>query len=114
MPGPFRSSVPEASSHSSSRHSRSRSCGSLPESGTISASFLGAMVVELTGRTGESPWFDFLNQLRRLAPVVQRQTYLLPDGSLISADEADEDLANAIHQWRCWSYYKLQTKEIPN
>ena len=39
---------------------------------------------------------------------------LLPDGSLISADEADEDLANAIHQWRCWSYYKLQTKEIPN
>ncbi len=86
----------------------------LPEDGTLSASFLGAAVLELTGRGEETAWFSFLNQLRRLAPVVQRQTYLLPDGSLISADEADEDLANAIHQWRCWSYYKLQTKEIPN
>ena len=86
----------------------------LPEDGTLSASFLGAAVLELTGRGEETAWFSFLNQLRRLAPVVQRQTYLLPDGSLISADEADEDLANAIHQWRCWSYYKLQAKEIPN
>ena len=42
----------------------------LPEDGRLSASFLGAAVLELTGRTGESPWFDFLNQLRRELPCL--------------------------------------------
>lgn len=54
----------------------------LPEDGRLSASFLGAAVLELTGRTGESPWFDFLNQLRRELPVVQKQAYQLADGTV--------------------------------
>ncbi len=66
----------------------------LPEDGRISASFLGALTLELLGREGESPWFDFLNSLRRELPVVQND---IPDG-----------LSELIGKYRCWSYYKLK------
>ena len=89
----------------------------LPESGTISASFLGAMVVELTGRTGESPWFDFLNQLRRVVPAVRHQTYLLADGTYRTAPELTataegQEAYDLVLKWRQWSYYKLLYKEM--
>lgn len=89
----------------------------LPESGTISASFLGAMVVELTGRTGESPWFDFLNQLRRVVPAVRHQTYLLADGAYYTEEELTaapqgQEAHNLVLKWRQWSYYKLLYKEM--
>ena len=82
----------------------------LPEDGRLSASFLGAAVLELTGRTGESPWFDFLNQLRRELPVVQKQAYQLADGTV--TDQLTEEQAAKIAKWRQWSYYKLMYKEI--
>ena len=82
----------------------------LLEDGQLSAAFLGAAVLELTGRTGESPWFDFLNQLRREAPVVQKQTYRLADGAV--TETPPEALAAEILKWRQWSYYKLMYKEI--
>ena len=91
----------------------------LPEDGGLSAAFLGAAVLELTGRAGESPWFDFLNGLRRMAPVVQRDVCLLPDGTLVSqsgpaagGDAEDTALREAVEQWRKWSYYKLMYKEL--
>ena len=89
----------------------------LPESGTISASFLGAMVVELTGRTGESPWFDFLNQLRRVVPAVRHQTYLLADGAYrteaeLAATAEGQEAYDLVLKWRQWSYYKLMYKEM--
>lgn len=82
----------------------------LPESGDLSAAFLGAAVLELTGRTGESPWFDFLNQLRRELPVVQKQAYLPADGTL--TDQLTAEQAAQVLKWRQWSYYKLMYKEI--
>jgi phosphoglycerol transferase MdoB-like AlkP superfamily enzyme len=91
----------------------------LPENGTISASFLGAAVLELTGRGEQTPWFAFLNELRRMAPVVQKKTYMLPDGTYRRPQDAAEDFPNdqqvqdAILQWRQWSYYHLRYKEIP-
>ena len=85
----------------------------------LSAAFLGAAVLELTGRTGESSWFDFLNNLRRMAPVVQKDTYLLSGNVLLSQEELDADgsdesaaLRDAVDQWRKWSYYKLMYKDI--
>ena len=89
----------------------------LPESGTISASFLGAMVAELTGRTGESPWFDFLNQLRRVVPAVRHQTYLLADGAYYTEEELaaapqGQEAYDLVLKWRQWSYYKLLYKEM--
>lgn len=82
----------------------------LPE--TVSACFLGAAVLELTGRGEESPWFSFLNQLRREVPVVQRSVYQLPGGS-VTAELSPEQQA-LLQKWRRWSYYKLQYKEVPS
>ena len=82
----------------------------LPENGMLSASFLGATVLELTGRTGESPWFDFLNQLRRELPVVQKRTYMLPDGTFTK--EISQEQSALVQKWRQWSYYKLRYKDV--
>ena len=91
----------------------------LPESGVLSAAFLGQTVLELTGRAGESPWFDFLGSLRRITPVVQKKIYILADGTVLpqrtlneQTDEASKALKDASHKWRCWSYYKLKYKDV--
>ena len=77
---------------------------------TLSASFLGALVLELTGRGEETAWFAFLNQLRRELPVVQKTACLLPDGS--DAGALNETQTELLQKWRRWSYYKLCCKEI--
>ena len=91
----------------------------LPEDGVLSASFLGSVLLDLTGRAGESPWFDFLSFVRRLVPVVQKKTYILADGSVLpqrilneQTDEASMELKDAVRKWRCWSYYKLKYAEV--
>ena len=81
----------------------------LPE--TLSASFLGAAVLELTGRGEESPWFSFLNQLRREMPVVQKTAVQLSGGEL--TEEPSPEQRELLRKWRQWSYYKLQYKDIP-
>lgn len=83
----------------------------LPRGGEVSACFFGAALLELTGRGEATSWFAFLNELRREAPVIQRETVLLPDGTL--TQELPETLRSSIAQWRQWSYYKLKYKEIP-
>ena len=42
----------------------------LPADGRISACYLGAVVLELTGRGEVSPWFAFLNEMRRELPCL--------------------------------------------
>ena len=91
----------------------------LPEDGVLSASFLGSVLLDLTGRAGESPWFDFLSSLRRIAPVVQKKTYILADGSVLpqrilneQTDESSMELKDAVRKWRCWSYYKLKYADV--
>ena len=61
-------------------------------------------------RAPESPWFSFLNELRRQLPVVQKKRYMTPDGEttpLVSTQQLE-----MIEQWRRWSYFKLRYKEI--
>ena len=91
----------------------------LPEDGVISAAFLGSILLDLTSRTGEDPWFDFLGSLRRTAPVVQKKTYILADGTVLpqrilneQTDEAAAALKDAVYKWRCWSYYKLKYQTV--
>lgn len=94
----------------------------LPDNGRLSAAFLGSTVLELTGRAGESPWFDFLNQLRREVPVVQKKTYMTPDGTYIKerdlldwapAEGPDgTQISEDVLKWRQWSYYKLRYKDV--
>ena len=78
----------------------------LPE--TISASFLGAAVLELTGHSSDSSWFSFLNDLRREVPVVQKNTAVLNDGSIVNPYLLDDETPNGMQKWRQWSYYKLK------
>ena len=82
----------------------------LPESGRISACFLGATVLELTGRGDVSPWFSFLNQLRRELPVVQNGLYETLDGAVLT--QLPQELSQQVDQWRQWSYYKLKYKTV--
>ena len=94
----------------------------LPDDGRLSASFLGAALVELTGRGGESAWFRFLNDLRRVVPVVQKKTYVTLDGDIIPDRELDSwvpaegasgpQIRQLIQKWRQWSFYKLRYKDI--
>ncbi len=82
----------------------------LPEDGRLSAAFLGAAVLELTGRGRETPWFAFLNELRREAPVVQEPVYVLASGAETMAP--DEALRQDVAKWRKWTYYKLRQKTL--
>ena len=73
---------------------------------------LGAAVLELTGRGQATPWFTFLNQLRRETPVVQKTAYVTADGGLAAESALPEAVRERLVQWRRWSYYKLKYKEI--
>ena len=79
---------------------------------TVSACYLGAAITELTGLSGNSPWYQYLNTLRREYPVVWRQEYLTSDGRLLL--ELDEDGAGQIAKWRKWAYYRMRQKHVPN
>ena len=85
----------------------------LPEQ--ISASFLGAAVAELTQHGDNSAWFTFLNDLRRTAPVIHKQTTVLADGTILTVPEdRDSALRQSIQKWRQWSYYKLRQQTFPS
>ena len=84
----------------------------LPESGQLSACFLGAALLELTGRGESTSWFAFLNQLRRQVSVVQKTACVSAEGGVFAGPAGD--LAEEIAKWRQWSYYKLKYKEIPS
>ena len=78
---------------------------------SLSAAFLGAAVLELTGRGGETAWFGFLNSLRRSCPVVQRETVLLADGTIEPVSNLEgTELGQRLETWKKWSYYKLRQK----
>ena len=84
----------------------------LPKSGKLSAAFLGAAVLELTGRGTDTAWFAFLNQLRREVPVVQKNLCNVIDGHYVYVNALPEALQERIQKWRQWSYYKLEQKEL--
>ena len=81
----------------------------LPDNGRLSASFLGALILDLTGRGHADAWAAFLNGLRRRVPVVQNQFCMLADGTVTDTDGA---FSGDILQWRQWSYYKLTQKDL--
>ena len=85
---------------------------SLSEDGRLSACYLGSTVLELTGRDGESPWFTYLNTMRRQMPVIQKKLCLTADGTVQRLDESAEELQQAVAKNRRWAYYKLKQKEV--
>ena len=84
-----------------------------PENGRISAAFLGALLLELTGRGRRDAWAAFLNELRRQAPVAQEPFVALADGETVGYDTLKGTvIADNLLKWRQWSYYKLQQKDL--
>ena len=84
----------------------------LPEDGRLSACFLGAALLELTGRGEATAWFSFLNQLRREVPVVQKTAFVTADGAQVTDAALPDTVLDRLAQWRKWSYYKLKYKEL--
>lgn len=77
----------------------------LPEDGVISANYLGAVLLELTGREEEDSFFQFLNEMRRELPVVSGGRYKDAEGNIITKlSEAQQKLVDKFQQW---SYYRL-------
>ena len=77
---------------------------------SINASYLGAAVLELTGRSGESPWFDFLNELRRELPAYRSGIGLTAEGELFR--ELPAELQSQVDKLRNWTYYKMKYKTV--
>ena len=82
----------------------------LTDGETINASYLGAAVLELTGRSGESPWFDFVNELRRELPAYRSGIGLTREGELFR--ELPEELKESVEKLRNWTYYKMKYKTV--
>lgn len=78
----------------------------LPEDGRISACYLGTAVLELTGRGEVSPWFAFLNEMRRELPVLHNGFYESADGVISTEPTAEQ--SELVSRMRCWAYYKLR------
>ena len=84
----------------------------LPADRRLSACFLGEAVLELTGREQDTAWFSFLGELRRELPVVHIKLCEDASGQVRALSSLSPELQTAISRWRCWSYYKLQQKEL--
>ena len=80
----------------------------LPENGRISDNYLGAMVLELIGYSGESAFFDELNALRHELPVYREReaSYCLADG--VYTDVISEALQDELVRLHKWTYYLLK------
>ena len=84
----------------------------LPDDNRISSSFFGQLILELTGRTDDSPWFSYLGQLRRELPVVQPAACLTANGDTILRAALSDHQQQLISKMHRWSYYKLTQKEL--
>lgn len=80
----------------------------LPENGTISDNYLGAMVLSLSGHDGHSAFFDYLNAMRRELPVLRpwKSVYILSDGTF--TQELSPQLQAQVDKLDKWSYYILR------
>ena len=80
----------------------------LPE--TISSSYLGAAVYELTGMCGMDPYFDMLNAVRRSLPVINHDVYLDASGQAITRLTSEQEAQIRCLQW--WKYYRLKDEAL--
>jgi phosphoglycerol transferase MdoB-like AlkP superfamily enzyme len=83
----------------------------LPED-NLSACYLGEVILELTGRAQESPWFSFLSDLRRELPVIQKLSCETADGQVTGLSTLPDTLQEQISKMRKWTYYKLTDKSL--
>lgn len=80
----------------------------LPENGVINANYLGAAVLELTGRRDSSSFFSYLNDLRRKLPVYHKGTGIDESGNLF--EELPAQYEEDLRKMSFWEYYRLQVE----
>ncbi len=83
----------------------------LPESGILSAHYLGALLTELLGMEGISPLFEYVNEARHTLPVGTSNIFVDAQGNY--SDIATEEQLDCIRKLRAWQYYKLFDQKVP-
>lgn len=82
----------------------------IPEDGKISASFLGAAVLDTVGCGESDPFFAFVNSLRRELPVVQRGTAIDAQGAYHA--EIPAGLADTVQEYQDRTYYRMKYETL--
>lgn len=82
----------------------------IPEDGKISASFLGAAVLDTIGCGESDPFFAFVNSLRRELPVVQRGTAIDAQGAYHA--EIPAGLADTVQEYQDRTYYRMKYETL--
>jgi phosphoglycerol transferase MdoB-like AlkP superfamily enzyme len=81
----------------------------LPQDNIISANYLGPVILELLGYTGQDPYYDFLNKLRRELPVVTRFYYKTKSGF---TDKLGKEQKSLVDDLRIWQYYRMTSQKV--
>ncbi|MGI6181575.1 MAG: LTA synthase family protein, partial [Agathobaculum sp.] len=82
----------------------------LTEGGSVSASFLGAAVLEAVGCGQSDPFFAFVNDLRKKLPVVQHGTAVDAQGAYHSAVPAE--YAAQVQEYQNRIYYRMKYETL--
>lgn len=82
----------------------------LPEDKTISANYLGPMLLELLGYRGQDPYYDFLNEARRKLPVITRYYFKTEDGKYTG--KLSKDQAVIVNAMKVWQYYRMDSQKF--
>ncbi|MDD3393207.1 MAG: LTA synthase family protein [Anaerotignum sp.] len=77
----------------------------LPESGVISAEYLGALLTQLLEMKGISPLYDYVNESRQLLPASTSNIFV--DGNGNFSDSATDKQKEIVRKLSAWQYYKL-------
>ena len=64
-------------------------------------------MLELCGRGEVSPWFGYLNEMRRELPIMHGGVFETADGALTT--ELSGEQAQLLSKMRCWAYYSSAT-----
>lgn len=96
--------VNEAAEKTLDFQTRKRTLG-LPEDHTVSAQYLGALTLELTGRGEQDSYFSYLNELRRTLPVLRNDRGKTADGTYF--DELPQEFSDDLRKLHFWEYHQL-------
>ena len=77
----------------------------LPQSGIISAHYLGGLLTELLGMDGISPLYNYVNESRHTLPAGTNNIFVDAQGDY--SDTPNDEQLDIIQIMRKWQYYKL-------
>lgn len=80
----------------------------IPEDRTISSNYIGTYLIDLLGYKNVSPFFDYVNSLRAVYPLIFEHTSFTAYGDA-TANIAPEDKMDLL-LYRNWEFYKIFSK----